>query len=102
MPRPFYHPAAKDITLDGVLHALSDPIRRNIVNTLAGCEGLSCSKTCDVLPPSTLSFHYKVLRESGLVRSQKKGVEVINILRKAEIDKRFPGLLKSVLSHHKL
>ncbi len=101
MTRPLYHPAAKDITLDGVLHALADPIRRSIVGKLAGCEGLSCSQTCDVLPPSTLSFHYKVLRESGLVRSEKKGVEVISRLRKTEIDKRFPGLLASVLKNHK-
>src|SRR5579872_1469490 len=96
MPRPFHHPAAKDVTLDGVLHALSDPTRRQIVTKLAGCDGMRCNKTCDVLPPSTLSFHYKVLRDAGLVHSEKIGVEVINTLRKKEIDRRFPGLLGSI------
>ena len=100
MPRPFHHPAPKDITLDGVLHALSDPIRRQIVTALAGCEGMRCNKTCDVMPPSTLSFHCKVLRDAGLIRSEKKGVEVINMLRKKDIDKRFPGVLDAILDNH--
>lgn len=100
MPRPFHHPSLKDITLDSVLHALSDPLRRQIVTKLLQSEGMRCNKTCTVLPPSTLSFHYKVLREAGLVRSEKKGVEVINVLRKKEIDKRFPKLLDSILACH--
>lgn len=106
MPRAFSHPNMKDVSLDGILHALSDPIRRQIVAKLAGCpnilkSGMSCTKTCDQLSPSTISFHYRTLREAGLVRSEKKGVEVINTLRKDEIEKRFPGLLETILTHHK-
>ena len=106
MARAFQHPSVKDISLDGVLHALSDPIRRQIVAKLAGCpnilkSGMSCSKTCDQLSPSTISFHYRILREAGLVRSEKKGVEVINTFRKEDIEKKFPGLLESILGHHK-
>lgn len=101
MARPFYHPPPKDVTLDGVLHALSDPARRKILFKLMGCEGLSCSKSCDKMPPSTISFHYQILREAGLIRSAKKGVEVINTARKAEIEKRFPGLLHTIFQHHK-
>lgn len=102
MPRPFQHPAVKDITLDGLLHALSDPERRNIVAKLMSCDGMSCNKACVDLPPSTISFHHKILREAGLIRSEKKGVEVINTLRKADIDKRFPGVLEAVFRNHKL
>ena len=102
MARPLPHPATKDITLDGILHALSDPVRRDILFRLQGCDGLSCSKACAELPPSTISFHYRVLREAGLIRSEKKGVELINTARKAEIDQRFPGLLHAVFVQHKL
>jgi DNA-binding transcriptional ArsR family regulator len=92
----------KDLSVDGILYALSDPIRRGIVAKLAGCEGMSCSRSCaQGLSPSTISFHHKTLRENGLIRSEKKGVEVINTLRKDEIDKKFPGLLDSILKHHK-
>ncbi|MBL7544380.1 MAG: helix-turn-helix transcriptional regulator [Bdellovibrionaceae bacterium] len=102
MARNFSHPSMKDLTIDGVLHALSDPIRREIVKKLASCQGMSCTKSCaSGLPPSTISFHHKVLRENGLIRSKKVGVEVINTLRKLELDKKFPGLLDSILKHHR-
>ncbi len=101
MPRPFHHPAAKDISIDGLLHALSDPTRREIVAKLMNCEGMSCSKACVDLPPSTVSFHHKLLRDAGLIRSEKVGVEVINSLRKADIDKHFPGLLEAIFRSHK-
>jgi DNA-binding transcriptional ArsR family regulator len=103
MPRTFAHPATKDLSIDGVLHALSDPVRRNIVAKLLACgdDGMSCSKACDELSPSTISFHHKVLREAGLIRSEKVGVAVINSLRKDDLEKRFPGLLKSIFQHHR-
>jgi DNA-binding transcriptional ArsR family regulator len=99
--RPFNHPSTNDITIDGLLHALADPVRRAIIIKLMSGESMSCSKACADLPPSTISFHHKVLRETGLIHSEKKGVEVINRLRKEEIDKRFPGLLASILGHHR-
>ncbi|HEU5048663.1 MAG TPA: helix-turn-helix domain-containing protein [Rickettsiales bacterium] len=101
MPRPFSHPALDDITIDGILYALSDPDRRDILFAVMGCQGVNCSATCKTLPPSTISFHHKVLREAGLIRSEKRGVEVINTSRKAEIESRFPGLLHSIFQHHK-
>lgn len=101
MPRPFSHPSVRSITLDGILHGLSDPIRRQIVARLLCCDGMSCSKACDDLPPSTVSFHHKVLRDAGLIRSEKRGVEVVNVVRKAELEARFPGLIDAILRYHK-
>jgi DNA-binding transcriptional ArsR family regulator len=102
MARNFSHPSMKDLTIDGILYALSDPIRRAIVAKLSNCESMSCAKSCaEGLSPSTISFHHKTLRENGLIRSEKRGVEVINTLRKDEIDKKFPGLLDSILRFHK-
>ena len=97
MARPFNHPAPTDISLDNVLHALSDPVRREIVRKLMGSDSMSCIQACAKHPPSTVSFHHKILRDAGLIRSEKKGVEVINTLRRREIDERFPGLLDAVL-----
>ena len=91
----------KTVRLDDVLRALSDPVRRRILFRLTGCEGMNCGKACDDLPPSTISFHYRVLREAGLIRSRKKGVEVINTSRKPEIEKKFPGLLHAIFLQHK-
>jgi DNA-binding transcriptional ArsR family regulator len=98
--RPISHPAARDITLDGVLHALADPVRRRIVQKLLAGGRLNCSAACqEALPASTISFHHKILREAGLIRSEKKGVAVINTLRRDDLEKRFPGLLDSILRH---
>lgn len=101
MARGFIHPSSKDFTIDGVLHALSDPVRREIVSALYNCEGMSCRKACERLAPSTVSFHHKILRECGLIRSEKVGVEVINTLRLDELNKRFPGLVESIIRFHK-
>ena len=55
MARPFHHPAEADITLDGILHALSDGTRRAIVARLIAQGGLNCGQSCGDLPPSTRS-----------------------------------------------
>jgi DNA-binding transcriptional ArsR family regulator len=100
MARSIPHPAARDITLDGVLHALADPVRRRIMQKLLDGDGLNCSEACQqALAASTISFHHKILREAGLIRSEKKGVAIINTVRREDLDRRFPGLLDSILRH---
>jgi len=98
MVRAFHHPAADDITLDGLLYALADPTRRDIVTKLIERGGMNCSQTCANLPPSTVSHHHRILRENGLIRSEKRGVEVLNTARRDEIDRHFPGLLDAILT----
>jgi hypothetical protein len=44
-----------------------------------------------------MSHHFKILRESGVVRSHKSGTQHINSLRQQELGDRFPGLLTAVL-----
>ena len=103
--RPLYHPAIEDVTVEGILHALSDPVRVRIFKNIASSE---CAKTCSTflevsgqpIPKSTLSQHFKVLRETGLVRSERKGVELHNVSRCAEINDRFPGLLPAIVAAH--
>jgi DNA-binding transcriptional ArsR family regulator len=68
--RPLLHPAIDDITVEGILHALSDPVR---VAIYADIVGSACSQICShfstvsdrTIPKSTLSQHFKALREAG-------------------------------------
>jgi DNA-binding transcriptional ArsR family regulator len=103
--RPLIHPAIKDISVEGILHALSDPVRVAIYAELAGsgCATM-CSNFLRVrdrnIPKSTLSLHFRALREAGLVRSERHGVEMRNTSRCAEIEQRFPGLISAILNAH--
>jgi DNA-binding transcriptional ArsR family regulator len=100
--KPLVHPALEDITVEGMLHALSDPTRVEIFAKIAdsGCSA-NCSSFLTVaekaVPKSTLSQHFKVLRDAGLIRSQRVGVEMQNSSRCAEIETRFPGLLTAIV-----
>jgi DNA-binding transcriptional ArsR family regulator len=96
--RPFYHPQCEDISLVGLLYALGDPVRLQIVQRLAETGALTCSDLDCAVAKSTMSHHFKILRESGLVFTRKEGTQHINTLRSDEIDKLYPGLLAVVLT----
>ncbi|MGI4760953.1 MAG: ArsR/SmtB family transcription factor [Janthinobacterium lividum] len=99
--RPLYHPAVEDITLQGILHALADPVR---VSILMGLLNADTSRSCNTfvnvkdtpLPKSTLSKHFAILREAGLIRSERKGVELQNRTRLQELVPRFGTLLEAI------
>jgi DNA-binding transcriptional ArsR family regulator len=97
----FVHPSKEDITLAGVLGALSDPMRLKILKKLLERRdgGLSCSSAapCEGMAKSTLSHHFRVLRDAGLIRTTKQGVEHFNTVRWDDVNGRFPGLLKTVM-----
>jgi DNA-binding transcriptional ArsR family regulator len=97
--RTLHHPAAGALELTDVLHALSDPVRLRIVRTLAdgGCE-MRCGAFGLPVTKSTLTHHFRVLRESGLIEQSADGTAVVNRLRRDDLDARFPGLLESVLT----
>src|SRR4051794_28484091 len=100
--RPLVHPSIDDVTVEGILHALSDPVRASIYADIALSEcSMNCSNFLSVadkdVPKSTLSQHFKVLREAGLIRSERRGVEMHNTSRCAEIAGRFPGLIEAIL-----
>lgn len=97
----FVHPSKDDITLSGILEALADPFRLKILKVLMDQDGhqMSCcqSSPCPKVAKSTLSNHFRILRESGLIRMTKKGVENHSVVRVTEINDKFPGLLKTIL-----
>ena len=65
--RPLTHPRAEEISLQGILHALADPVRLELFRTL--CRGrtapASCVRCapCD-MPKSSISRHFQILREA--------------------------------------
>ena len=92
-----------DVTLEGVLYALSDPIRLQIVKLLAESScGRKCSSFKDLasapLAKSTLSQHFRILRESGVIWSERNGVELSNTIRGEELRDKFGPLLETILS----
>jgi DNA-binding transcriptional ArsR family regulator len=95
--RLIYHPNLADISLASVLYALGDPVRLKIVRRLAEVGELSCAELECAIARSTMSHHFKILRESGVVRTRKEGTQHFNGLRRAELDQRFPGLLTAIL-----
>jgi DNA-binding transcriptional ArsR family regulator len=102
---PLFHPSLEDITVEGILHALSDPVRAAIFTDIVAQE---CSHNCSTfltvsdkaIPKSTLSQHFRALRDAGLIRGERRGVEMHNTSRCAEIDERFPGLLLAIVNAH--
>jgi DNA-binding transcriptional ArsR family regulator len=105
--RPLFHPSIDDITVEGIMHALSDPVRVAIFADIASSDcGRICSAFQQVaereIPKSTLSQHFKVLRETGLIRGERRGVEMLNSSRCQEIDQRFPGLIAAIMQAHAL
>jgi DNA-binding transcriptional ArsR family regulator len=105
--RPLFHPSVEDVTVEAILHALSDPVRVAIYAGIARSEcSLICSNFSNVsektIPKSTLSQHFKALREAGLIRGERRGVEMHNTSRCSEIEERFPGLIAAIVGAHAL
>jgi DNA-binding transcriptional ArsR family regulator len=96
--RNLHHPRIEEVTLPDVLHALSDPVRLQIVRALADRAEQSCSAVESSVSKSTLSHHFKVLREAGITKTRVNGTHRYVSLRREDLESRFPGLLESVLA----
>lgn len=99
-----FHPSRDALSLTAVLFALSDPIRLNIVGTLAAEGDQACGVFTgptgprESIPKSTLTHHFKVLREAGIIRTQISGTQRLISLRRQDLDARFPGVLDAILN----
>lgn len=91
-----HHPTPSDIDLDRVLNALSDPIRRDILQRIASDGPQFCGDLEYDIAKSTMSYHFKVLRESGLMHTEVVGKHRRITRRDGVIAMLFPGLLESV------
>jgi DNA-binding transcriptional ArsR family regulator len=88
-----YCPSLKKIPLSSIFYALSDPIRLEIIQALLEQDEISCGACKSPLSKSTMSHHFKVLRESGLIEKRSEGKVHYLSLRRIEIESRLPGLL---------
>ncbi|MGW4639106.1 ArsR/SmtB family transcription factor [Sphaerisporangium sp. NPDC004334] len=98
--RELEHPQCGEIRLEAVLHALSDPMRLQIVRYLAtlGRDGEApCSAIDLVVTKSTSTHHFRVLREAGVICQIYRGTAKMNRLRREDLDELFPGLLGTIL-----
>ena len=86
-----------ELKLADVLHALSDPVRLHIVKLSAERERACCEFELDI-PKATLSHHFKVLREAGVILVRADGTRHLTSVNRRQLDTQFPGLLKSVLT----
>ncbi len=96
MPDEDGHPSREEMSLLTVLNALSDPLRYAVVGALLR-EPEGTARTCASfnLPvsKSTITHHFRILREAGLVQQVDRGNSRAATLRRADLDQRFPGLL---------
>ena len=91
-------PTRDELDLGTLLQALADPVRLQIVTTLAHAEGeVSCGEFPLGVSKSTASHHFKVLRDAGVLRSRHEGTRRLHSLRRDDLDARFPDLLDAVL-----
>lgn len=98
MGKSIPHPELESVTIDDALKALADPVRREIVRLASARDELPCNAFTSKIPKSTMSYHWRVLRESGLIRQTTAGTQRLNTLRREEFAARFPGLLEAVLA----
>jgi DNA-binding transcriptional ArsR family regulator len=95
-----FHPSIKEVRLENILYALSDPVRLSVVQQLEEHGEMTCGEFDCVgqKGKSTMTHHFKVLRDAGVIHTQVEGREHLTTLRRKELDARFPGLLASILN----
>ena len=91
-------PVRDQVLLSDVLYALSDPVRLDIVLSLTDSGECACNELGIEMPKSSLSHHFKVLRESGLISTRIEGTRHYNWVRTSDLNARFPGLLHAILN----
>ena len=94
---PLSHPDVEAVEVDDVLRALADPTRRQIVRLLLSDGDRACGTFGLPVAASTLSHHFRTLRNAGILRQYDDGRQRMNTLRLDEMDVRFPGLVRVVL-----
>jgi len=97
--RELFHPTVDQLSLSTILNALGDPIRLNIIKTLALQSETTCA-CCQIdMTKSALSHHFKVLREAGLINVRIDGKQRFLSIRYDDLEERFPGLFSIILKN---
>jgi DNA-binding transcriptional ArsR family regulator len=96
MPDESGHPDVDEMEIGAIFAALADPVRRKVVLALAAeRDGIRhCSAFNLPVTKATRTHHFRVLRESGLIRQVDLGNSRTNQLRWSDLEGRFPDLLR--------
>jgi DNA-binding transcriptional ArsR family regulator len=96
LPEPLPEPARDELRLEVVMAALSDPLRMGVVRALL-LESEAYDHPCGWFgidrPKSSLTHHFRALRDAGLIRQRQYGLERRSHVRVDDLEARFPGLL---------
>lgn len=95
------HPARDEIQLDKVLAAFGSPLRLAAIRKVAEEEPCPCYTILPQVTKSTMSHHFRILRESGIVWQHHAGRVYSLTIRTEDLNIRFPGLLDSILKNLK-
>lgn len=101
LPEPLPEPAVADLRLEKVMAVLAEPLRLRIVQRLL-LESEAFDHTCGWFgldrPKSTLTHHFKALRQAGVITQRQYGLERRSRVRIDDLNERFPGLIQLVLA----
>jgi DNA-binding transcriptional ArsR family regulator len=93
------HLETHEITAQGLLDALVDPVRRSIVPQLSVSDSaIACGQFDINVSRSTGTHHFKVLRQAGVIRQYYVGTSKMNTLRRTDLDSVAPGLIEAILA----
>jgi DNA-binding transcriptional ArsR family regulator len=92
------HPRLEDFDLLDVLHALSDPTRMTIVRTLRADPERACGTFPVDVAPSTLTHHFRILREAGVIHQRQDGNRRWTRLRLEDLNRRFPNVVDTIVA----
>ena len=81
--------------MNAVFKALSDPTRRGVLELLRK-RPMTAGELCEKFPfsRSTMSAHFTILREAGLVTSEKQGQSVIYQLQTSVLEDALMSFVK--------
>jgi len=99
-PKAYAQPDLSEVSLASAMQALSDPCRVAIVRALCNDQDreFACNEISLNLSKATISHHFEVLREAGVIQTRVDGRKCLSSIRRKEFAIRFPGLLELVLN----
>ena len=95
--RTIWVPNRDEVTVHGLLGALSDPMRLEIVRQLAERGEQRPADFLDMGSKQNLTHHLRVLRDAGVLGARYQGRNKVLWLRRDLMDEVLPGLLDGVL-----
>lgn len=81
-----------------ILKALAHPVRLCIVHGLINCDGSNVTniQSCLNVPQSTISQHLAKLKSSGIIKGERKGLEIVYKVNNDKVRDLIETLFKDI------